>query len=376
MRLKNRQSVLLITASLAAPAAFAQSSVTLYGILDAGISWVSNQGGHSVTKFDDGINAPSFIGLRGSEDLGGGTKAIFALESQIAIGSGSNIPGQGIFGRQAYVGLSDERLGTLTLGNQFDFIYDSFAGGHNEPAVLAGGLYNFRGGPFQALGLPSSNSNGAANPSGSSDWDRGAGEQVFSAVKYKSPVFRGMSFGLLYGLGGVPGAFSKGSTFSATLTYASGPLGLAAAYTDVRYQGAITTGDVEPFRTWGVGGHYDFGSVTTAALFTTTRNVNSGASVYAAEVGANWTITPAVSLGGEYLYMKGNDELNNVHANQFGATLSYLLSKRSLIYVQGVYQRGSDGAHAQINGVELPESLGASTTPTQAIARIGVRTLF
>ncbi|UKD17832.1 porin [Burkholderia aenigmatica] len=151
---------------------------------------------------------------------------------------------------------------------------------------------------------------------------------------------------------------------------------MAAAYTGTRYQGAATTSEIEPFRTWGVGGHYDFGSVTTAALFTTTRNVNSGASVYATQIGANWMVMPTVSLGGAYLYMKGNARLSNVHANQFRATLSYLLSKRSLVYVQGVYQRGSDGAHAQINGVELPESLGASTTSTQAIVRVGMRTVF
>jgi predicted porin len=374
MRITGKQALCLASWSLCAPA-FAQSSVQLYGLLDAGISWVSNQAGHSVTKFDDGINGPTFFGLRGTDDLGGGMRALFVLESQFQIGLGSNIPGQGIFGRQAYVGLSSDRLGTLTMGNQFDFMYDSFAGGNNEPAILAGGLYNFRGGPFQGLGLPSSNPNGAANPSGSTDWDRGADEQVFNAVKYKSPSFYGVSLGLLYGLGGVPGAFTAGSTFSATITYAAGPVGLAAAYTGVRYQGE-TSEDINPFRTWGVGGHYDFGGVIMAALFTTTRNVNSGASVYAAQVGANWTITPAVMLGGAYLYMKGNSELDNVHANQIGATLSYLLSKRSLVYVQGVYQRGSYGSNAQINGIELPAELGASSSSNQTIARVGVRTLF
>ncbi|MBY4869697.1 porin [Burkholderia anthina] len=374
MKVTGKQAFCLALGSLCAPA-FAQSSVQIYGLLDAGISWVSNQGGHSVTKFDDGINGPTFIGLRGNDDLGGGVRALFVLESQFQIGLGSNIPGQGIFGRQAYVGLSSDSLGTLTLGNQFDFMYDSFARGSNESGILAGGLYNFRSGPFQSLGLPSRNPNGAGNPSGSTDWDRGADEQVFNAVKYQSPSFHGISFGLLYGLGGVPGAFSAGSTFSATVTYAAGPVGLAAAYTGVRYQGQ-TSADINPFRTWGVGGHYDFGAVTMAALFTTTRNVNSGASVYAAQIGANWIIVPDVTLGGTYLYMKGNNELNNVHANQVGATLSYLLSKRSLVYVQGVYQRGSHGSNAQINGVQLPAELGASTSSNQGIARIGVRTLF
>lgn len=64
------------------------SSVTLYGLLDAGITYIGNSGGHGNLKFDDGIMVPNLLGIRGDEDLGGGTHAVFDLVSQIAVGTG------------------------------------------------------------------------------------------------------------------------------------------------------------------------------------------------------------------------------------------------------------------------------------------------
>ena len=97
----------------------AQSSVTLYGILDAGVTYASNTGGSHVVRFDDGISYGNRWGLKGTEDLGGGLSAVFALESGFKIGTGRLILGGAQFGRQAYVGLSG-RWGTVSFGNQLD----------------------------------------------------------------------------------------------------------------------------------------------------------------------------------------------------------------------------------------------------------------
>lgn len=77
-----------------AGAAHAQSSVTLYGLIDAGISYVNHAqnasgGSSSLVKFDDGINGGNRWGLKGAEDLGGGYKAIFTLESGFGLADGS-----------------------------------------------------------------------------------------------------------------------------------------------------------------------------------------------------------------------------------------------------------------------------------------------
>ncbi|WP_233808423.1 porin [Paraburkholderia sp. HP33-1] len=345
---------------------FAQSNVTLYGLIDAGVSYVSNQGGHSVTKFDDGIYAPNLFGLSGSEDLGGGTKAIFKLESQFQVGTGALLQ-QGLFGRNAYVGLENARFGTVSLGNIYDFMFTSLTEAGNAPGFFSGGLYNFAAGPFQKLNLPQ-------NPTGWFDWSRTTGMALSNSIRYQSPVFAGLSAGALYAPGGVAGSFGSNSAMSFGLNYVAGPFGLGAAYTQKKYPGSTGGSPQIPVWNWGVGAHYVLGPVYTVADFVSVRNSFSGAAAYAGQVGASWQIAPAWSLGASYMYMKGNDVLDNNHANQFGATLNYSLSKRTMVYAEGVFQRANSGAQAAINGIMDPAE--SSSSATQAIARVGLHTTF
>ncbi|MFT4067346.1 porin [Paraburkholderia sp.] len=346
--------------------AFAQSNVTMYGLLDAGVSYISNQGGHSVVKFDDGIYAPNLFGIQGAEDLGGGTKAIFKLETQFQFGSGATMQ-PGIFGRNAYVGLDDPRLGKLTLGNVYEFMFASLTEGLNTPGLISGGLYSFAAGPFQNLGIPQ-------NPTGWFGWSRTNGIPINNSVKYQSPRIGGVSFGALYSFGGVAGSFGSNSGMSFGLNYDRGPFGLGAAYTEQKYPGAVNGSPQVPVRNWGVGVHYALGPTMTSASFVTVRNELTGAYAYAGQLASNWQMTPALSLGMSYMYMKGNDVLYGNHANQLNAILSYSLSKRTMVYAEGACQRANAGAHAAINGILSPD--GSSGGASQAIARIGLRTTF
>ncbi|MFD1560073.1 porin [Paraburkholderia silviterrae] len=349
-----------------ATSAHAQSSVTLFGMMDAGVSYVSNEGGHGNMKFDDGIYTPNLFGLRGGEDLGGGTHAVFELLDQFSMANGATI-GNGLFGRTAYVGLDNVRLGTLTLGNQYDFMPDFLFFTGDDAARDVGGLYNMRNGPFQKLALP-------GNPTGAFDWDRLAGSQrVASSVKYVSPVFGGLRAGALYGFGGVPGSFGANNTVSLGIDYTRGPSGADAAYTNVKY-GAQPGAQAASVRNWGIGTHYGFGALTANALFTTVRNSASGGAVWMGEAGVVWRTGGPVLVGADYLYMKGNATLDNNHAHQFTASVQYWLSRRTMVYVSGVWQRASSGAAAQINGVLDPQ--GASDGANQAIARVGIHTAF
>ncbi|KKB63473.1 porin [Robbsia andropogonis] len=346
--------------------AYAQSNVTLYGLIDGGISYVSNQGGHSVTKFDDGIYTPSMFGLTGNEDLGGGTSAIFNLQSQFQLGTGSVLQ-QGIFGRNAYVGLKSSRFGQLTLGNVYDFMSASLLDKGNNPSALTGGLYSFAAGPFQKLGIPQ-------NSTGWFDWSRASGIQMNSSIKYESPVFAGFSFGALYAPGGVSGSFGANSGMSFGANYVAGPFGLGAAYTEKKYAGSSGGSPQIPIRNWGVGTHYVLGPVYLVADLVTVRNALSGATAWAAQAGASWHLTPAFSLGASYMYMKGNEVLDGNHAHQVSTIANYSLSKRTTVYVEGIYQRANSGAQAAINGIM--DTSGSSSNASQAIARVGVHTMF
>jgi len=349
-----------------AQSAWAQSSVTMFGLIDAGISYVSNEGGGKNIKFDDGIFTPNLFGLRGVEDLGGGYRATFALVDQFSMANGSTI-GNGIFARNAYVGLESDRLGSFTLGNQYEFMVDSIFAKGNDIAMDLTGLYGFRNGPFQALSLP-------GNPTGAFDWDRVAGSKpVASSLKYHSPTIGGLSGGVMYGFGGVAGSIGANNTVSAGLNYDFGPFGLGAAYTNEKY-GAAAGQPSTSVRNWGAGMHYSFGAVTAKATVTTVHNSFNGAGVWMAEAGGVWKMRPDVFLGGSYMYMKGNEALNENHAHQVNASLQYLLSKRTMVYLSAAYQRANAGANAQINGIL--DANGASSSRTQTVARIGLHTFF
>ena len=110
----NKHLFIVAAATALSMPALAQSSVTLYGIADATIVSVSNKEGSRLTALDSGVLQSSRFGFRGNEDLGGGLRALFVLESGVSLDTGAGAAV--LFNRQAYVGLSSQTAGTLTLG--------------------------------------------------------------------------------------------------------------------------------------------------------------------------------------------------------------------------------------------------------------------
>jgi len=110
--------------------ALAQSSVTLYGIIDTGVEYVSHAnaaGGHVFRMPAVTGELPSRWGLRGAEDLGGGYSAVFTLESGFNVRDGSSGQGGRLFGRQAFVGLKGP-YGTMAFGRQYTMTYLALQG--------------------------------------------------------------------------------------------------------------------------------------------------------------------------------------------------------------------------------------------------------
>ncbi|WP_250499266.1 porin [Caballeronia sp. GAWG1-5s-s] len=326
-------------------AAWAQSSVQLYGELDAGLAYVSNVGGHSQYRLTTGTIDGSYWGLQGSEDLGGGARAIFRLERGYAVSTG-----QGLNDHPMYVGLGTDALGTLTFGHQYDSIHDYFA-----PFTLTGGT----GGTAFAHVLDNDNANNsflAAN-----------------AVKYTSATYGGFSFGGLYAFSNAAGGFANNRAYSVGANYTLDSFSAGAAYlhndgrgntTGGAYDalalpgnapGAVVAANVQRQNTFGVAMSYGIGDFQLAGAFS--RSINSGvndADTGAAlpslalnnyEINGIYKLTPAILLAGMYVYTNGG----GAHWHEGALQVDYLLGKRTDVYVESIYQRASSDAPAVIN---------------------------
>ncbi|AOK32397.1 porin [Burkholderia singularis] len=380
---------LLTTAILAATAsaAHAQSSVTLYGIIDAGISYVNHSknatgGSSKLFKYDDGVAQGSRWGLRGTEDLGGGLRAIFVLENGFNSGNGTIGQGGAIFGRQAYVGLSQQAYGTLTFGRQYSFSTDILGSNYSTGGNTVAGNYAYH----------------------VNDIDQLTSSRINNAVKFQSANYAGFTFGALYGFSnstnfaGAP-ATTAGTTttpgssraYSFGLNYANGPIGIGAAYTDIRYPSQATPafsttvaniglGTVRDLRSYGVGARYIWGPASLWALWTRTQFDAvgaAGAAYNAYEGGAKYAFTPALSAAVGYTYSNLTRAGQSYHWNQVNTALDYALSKRTDVYGLVVYQQGSgNGVQAQIGSSTSYFNTSGTGSKNQIAARVGIRHKF
>ncbi|MGU7773791.1 porin [Burkholderia sp. MR1-5-21] len=367
---------LLATAAcgMFAASAHAQSSVTLYGLIDAGVTYTSNQGGKSNVSATSGTLSGSRFGLTGSEALGGGLKAIFTLESGFDVMNGKLGQNDREFGRQAFVGLSSDRFGTLTLGRQYDSIVDTL--GAMEMSSLAH--------PYDNDNLQNS-------------------FRISNSVKYQSVNYGGLTFNGLYGFSNSSGSFANNRAYSFGASYHYGGLNVGAGYMQLGRPGSSTnmsgavsddaTFTANAQRTWGVGANYAFGQAIVGAIFTQTHLDNlTGISSSASgtsdglslsgssarfnnyELQARYSLSPAFSLTGAYTYTDGKVAGVSPKWNQFGLTADYALSKRTDVYLRGVYQHvhgaGDSGITASIAG------LTASSSNHQTAVTLGLRHSF
>lgn len=348
-----RKYLLCIGFSLLSGTAFSQSSVTLYGLLDAGLTYTSNvvkNGGHgSDTTLMTGVAQGSRWGLRGMEDIGGDNKAIFQLESGFQLGNGTLSAGGRFFGYGSYVGLQGN-WGTLTMGRQYDFIgwnFPAYAVAANTPAGLL------------AWSLPSYSAGGYALD------NRNWGDWVDNSVKYASPNLGGFDFGAMYGFGEVAGSFGRNSTVNVIANYNSGPFGASFSYYT---QKNAVDGNTKRIAIGGAA--YGFKAIRVFGLVSDVRI--SGAEKPRAttyEVGAVYTVTQPLALGIGYQYQSRNRGIGN--AQQLTLSLDYQLSKRTDVYLVGAYGRDRGFGPQVVAAIG-----GPSPGSSQTAIRAGIRHRF
>lgn len=318
------RSPLLFAAALSlGGAAQAQSSVTLYGAI--GVDLVSaskvynGSTASSVVKVEDNATVNSRIGLRGVEDLGGGMKALFNLESTVLPDTGASR--STFWNRGAWVGVSGG-LGTIKVGQQWnvadDYLCGYFVCGYYAPFLMSG---------FYAL----------------SDY-------YSNAIKYTSPNIGGVEGALYYSAGERAGHSSAGQKFQAAVNYGSGPFGFGAAAFSEKDPKGLGTNTM-----YALGGSYDFGvakvrlGVATSEvnyIYTGSTDTSTTIGAFKArlfDVGVDVPVTSAFTTALDYVSKDVQDSPNDTSFVR--ARAAYALSKRTTLNFNVIHLKNKGNAN-------------------------------
>ncbi|WP_321883747.1 porin [Paraburkholderia bannensis] len=354
----------------------AQSTMTLYGVLDNSIQYVHNNGGsNNSLSLQSSQMQPSVWGLKGSEDLGGGLSTLFTLESQIDLNNGA-LATDGLFNRQAYVGLKSDTYGTVTFGHQLDGLFD----------LLMPVQGNYFLEYFTSPG----------------DVDLADGTlKINNAVKWLSPNWGGLQTALQYGFGNVAGALGSGQSYSAALNYSVGSLILAGGYFhadngnerySARGESSANGGFFSPvnrayatasrYNIARAGAAYAAGPLTFGAYYSYVEYLADADSTFLnserfnnASTFVAWQTTPEVTLEVGYNFMKSHgDSSATYHQVTFAA--DYALSKRTDLYFSAGYGHASGTNGEGPAQAVIADSYTSGGTSSQEIAIVGVRHRF
>lgn len=350
--------LMVVVVTAARTPVHAQSSVTLYGVISTGLGYISNQGGSSQYSVVNGPFQPPRIGFKGREELGGGTAAIFTLENGFSITSGAASQGARMFGRQAWIGLDDVRLGMLTIGRQYDELSQQLY--WSEAAVNFGSQY--------------------ATHIGDSDniFDT---TRFNNSIRYVSKSYSGLSLSGQFAFSNSASGFSDNSGFSFGATYSNGALRSAIAMAQMNHPassnmaGAISDsyGYSSPFVVSRHGANtavqrivaaavgYDFGFASASANYS---NVLFGyldstrLRLDNLEVEVSKRVTPGLLIGVGYTLTSGRYSSNEkVQYNQFNSGAVYSLSKQTDIFCAAIFQKAGGAArYAQIYATSPSDS--------------------
>lgn len=325
---------LAVLSSLAASAS-AQSSVTLFGVVDAalrvGYGDIANK-----TQLANSGNNSSRLGFRGVEDLGGGLKAGFHLEAGLnnddGSGAATNVNNQATGGALAGMngsqGLTFNRRSYLNLVGGFGELR---VGRDYTPQYWSQAIYD----PYGNVGIGSSRT---------ASWVNGAlgttGVRASNSIAYMSPAMGGFGvWAMIYsGENASNAAAQVGDGGGLRLTYGKGPFSAAVAFS------TTTTGVGTENRTSNIGASYDFGVANVMALYNKEEFTNTP-DMTSYSLGASIPMGP-----GTILASFSSNERNSAKTDQFAVGYVYELSKRTALYGTFASLRNSGGASAAVAG--------------------------
>jgi predicted porin len=351
--MKNKHILGALALCAALPAvAQTTGSVTLYGIIDlavrshTGLAANYTRSPGDTTVLASGVGPTSRWGVRGVEDLGGGLRATFNLESGMNVDTGSPANAIAYFDRASVVGLAGG-WGAVTAGRQNTLVADS-AGSVDPIGLRFAGLnpnIQVTSLTGHLLGIEF----GATGSTGSSN-------RVNNSIKYSAPIGP-LTGRLMYSFGEVSGSTSKQNSAGVGLDYASDALIVTAAYTQYRDVNDRKLSAANAGASW---------KVLPALRIMANVGYNSGATTATTDTsnhlvaaGVNYAITPAVDLlAGYYKVNRTRTAQADDGFQRVLAFLEYKLSRRSKVYLEldTTHWKGnyvSAGNKGTSNGVSL-----------------------
>ncbi|MFM0300238.1 porin [Paraburkholderia sediminicola] len=360
------------------PSVLAQGTATLYGLIDTGANYISNAKGSSQFSMASGTYTGSRWGLTGSEALGGRLSAVFTLENGFNSLSGATLQNSRMFGRQAFVGMSG-RWGSVTLGRQYDML-SNFLGPVSASSLFAGHI--------------------GAHP-GDID-NAAASNRVDNSIKWRMPDHGPLDLGALYSVGGVAGDYYQKRVVSLGAGYTFGDVLVNVAYETVHnpyavfYDGATPVAGsiayVSPatnpifsgylsaanLTVWGGGATYKSGKLEVRANYThskfsdvvrTTATPLAGSHSFDNwEASAAYNLAPALKCGASFDYLVGGQ----AHYTQAQTGLDYSLSKRTQVYLFGIWQHAVGTDSTGKRATADITSLTASNSSNQTLITAGL----
>jgi predicted porin len=321
-------------------AAFAQTNVTIYGIVDAGIAYKSNGNpAGSTVGLESGQQSGSRLGFKGAEDLGGGLSAIFTLENGFNIDDGKLGQGGRMFGRQAWVGLNGG-FGTVKLGRQLTALYSALD--QVDPFRI-----NLAGNAQKVFGYGTY----ATDPLSRTD----------NTISYFTPNLAGFTGTVSYGLGETAGDNTKNRNIGAGVSYVNGPVNVQFAYqkADTFAAPASLGGGNGENRALLIGGTYDF-KVAKAHLAFADNKIDSATGN---NKDRNWMAGVSVPVGAAGTVLASyvrNDvrDLAEGTSDQYAIGYTHALSKRTNLYTSYSYLKND--ANVALNTFDDVKGAGAN----------------
>lgn len=349
----------------------AQTNTTLYGLVDYGYAyrWDAKTPGTNTpgnqSQLNGGQSAENRLGIKGTEDLGNGIKAVFLLEQGFQLDTGAQQQSNTMFSRQAYVGLNGG-FGTIVGGRMLTPHYTFVSSIDPFNAGTVGRYSNV----FSPLSALQTSYGTVMDPT-----------RVDNAVQYTTPTFSGLSVTGMFSNNAVGQESSAGNTGNNTMygvlgKYETGPVMVGVNYHYIAAGTVGLAGSLNNAESVSVGGTYDFKVAKVAALYSyndVEYNLNTSGNVTL----NNYLVGVTVPVGkwagkASYVYSDGNSNAGG-DAQQLALGVDYNLSKRTALYSAYSWVDNQDNRYGAVGDASNTGGYTAGTLATTGVYQQGIQ---